>query len=102
MKHGNLKHSTIAFIWDKQIHNPGRYTLSQCEICLVMKHGRIPSPRGARNERQFISAPRGKHSEKPEEVRKRIERMFPEHDRIELFARAKHRFWKTWGNEING
>ena len=94
--------ATVAFIWDKIRVNPGFYTLSQCELCLVFKHGRIPRPRGARNVRQLVSARRGPHSTKPEEVRQRIERMFPEQRRIELFARSTVPGWQSWGLEANG
>ena len=41
--------ATVAFVWDKQRVNPGHYTLSQCELCLVFKRGRIPQPRGRRD-----------------------------------------------------
>jgi len=34
---------TIAFVWDKTVHNPGRYTLYQIEFCLVFKKGKIPT-----------------------------------------------------------
>lgn len=92
--------ATVAFVWDKQRVNPGFYTMSQCELCLVFKRGRIPRPRGARNVRQLVSERRGVHSAKPEEVRRRIERMFPEQAKIELFARGPAPGWDTWGNEI--
>ena len=94
--------ATVAFVWDKVRVNPGFYTLSQCELCLVFKHGRIPKPRGARNVRQLVSVKRGPHSTKPEEVRKRIERMFPDQRRIELFARNTAPGWQLWGLEANG
>ncbi len=94
--------ATVAFVWDKVRVNPGFYTLSQCELCLVFKHGRIPRPRGARNVRQLVSARRGPHSTKPEEVRQRIERMFPDQRRIELFARNTVPGWQSWGLEANG
>ena len=95
-----FKYATVAFVWDKQLVNPGFYTLSQCELCLVFKRGRIPSPRGARNVRQFVSEKRGPHSRKPGEVRDRIARMFPDHPRIELFARGPaDAGWATWGLE---
>lgn len=94
--------ATVAFIWDKVRVNPGFYTLSQCELCLVFKHGRIPKPRGARNVRQLVSVKRGPHSTKPDEVRKRIERMFPDQRRIELFARNAAPGWQLWGLEANG
>ncbi|MCY3567590.1 MAG: MT-A70 family methyltransferase [Chloroflexi bacterium] len=93
--------ATVAFVWDKQRVNPGFYTMSQCELCLVFKRGRIPAPRGARNVRQLVSEPRAGHSRKPAEVRRRIEAMFPQQRKIELFARdADIPGWDTWGEEI--
>ena len=74
--------------------------MSQCELCLVFKHGKIPAPRGARNVRQLVSEPRGRHSAKPEEVRRRIEAMFPTQRKIELFARAPATGWTAWGLEV--
>jgi N6-adenosine-specific RNA methylase IME4 len=44
--------------------------------------------------------PRGKHSEKPLEVLKNIEEMFPTQDRIELFARGKPERWDVWGLDV--
>ena len=93
--------ATIAFIWHKGKPNPGFYTMSENELCLVFKKGKIPTPRGARNIRQTINAPRDKHSRKPEEARKRIDLMFPQHKKIELFARKKIKGWALWGNEID-
>ena len=93
--------ATIAFVWDKQRVNPGFYTMSQCELCLVFKHGRIPRPRGARNQRQMVSELRGRHSEKPTEVRKRIERMFPDQSKLEMFARSPAEGWDVWGLEVS-
>ena len=95
-----FEYKTVAFVWDKQITNPGSYTMSQCEICLVGKKGKIPSPRGARNIRQFLSERRSKHSKKPDEIRDRITAMFPEQSKIELFARQNANGWDCWGNEV--
>ena len=92
--------ATVAFVWDKEKTNPGFYTLSQCELCLVMKRGRIPMPRGRRDERQLVREMRSCHSTKPEEVRQRIERMFPQHRRLELFARESHRGWDCLGDAL--
>jgi N6-adenosine-specific RNA methylase IME4 len=100
MKAWGFAYKTIAFVWDKQKVNPGYYTMSQCEICLVGKKGTIPAPRGTRNERQFLSEMRGRHSTKPDEIRKRIERMFPTQKKIELFARETVEGWDAWGNEV--
>ena len=101
-KHWGFAWATVAFVWDKQRVNPGFYTLSQCELCLVFKHGRIPAPRGARNVRQLVSEKRGNHSRKPDEVRRRIEAMFPDARRIELFARDRADGWTPWGLDAIG
>lgn len=100
MKAWGFKYSTIAFIWHKKRANPGHYTMSECEICLVGRRGKIPKPRGARNIRQFLSEMRGKHSEKPEEIRFRIESMFPDQNKLEMFARKSSDGWDVFGNEV--
>ena len=93
--------ATIAFVWDKCKVNPGYYTMSQCELCLVFKRGRIPTPRGKRNIRQLVTAERQAHSAKPEEVRRRIDAMFPEATKVELFARdIPDGAWVAWGLEV--
>lgn len=95
-----FEYKTVAFVWDKMIHNPGRYTLSQTEFVLVFKRGKIPSPRGARNVRQMVQVPRGEHSEKPHDVIAGITKMFPAQRKIELFARCNYEGWDNWGLEI--
>lgn len=101
MKSWGFKYSTIAFVWYKQKSNPGNYTMSECEICLVGRNGKIPENRGARNVRQFLSEAKGKHSAKPNEIKKRIELMFPNHSKIELFARSKPDGWDVFGDEVD-
>lgn len=95
-----FEYKTVAFVWDKMIHNPGRYTLSQTEFCIVFKRGTIPTPRGARNVKQLVKYPRGEHSQKPTKVIEGISKMFPEQEKIELFARANYNGWDNWGLEI--
>lgn len=98
-KRWGFKFSTIAFIWYKQRTNPGHYTMSEYEICLVFKKGKIP-PKEKHNIRQFLSEKRTKHSKKPDEIRKRISEMFSKCNKIELFARQKYEGWDAWGNEV--
>ena len=95
-----FEYKTVAFVWDKMVHNPGRYTLSQTEFVLAFKRGKFPTPRGARNIRQLVTVSRGKHSEKPVEVIDGITKMFPSQDKIELFARRNYEGWDNWGLEI--
>ena len=95
-----FEYKTVAFVWDKMVHNPGRYTLSQTEFVLAFKKGKFPQPRGARNVKQFIQVHRGEHSVKPTEVIDGITKMFPSQDKIELFARKNYIGWDNWGIEI--
>lgn len=98
-------YATVAFVWDKEATNPGYYTLSQAEFCVVAKRGRIPQPRGVRNARQWCEFPevitekRTIHSRKPAEVRNRIAAMHPTQRKIELFARERVEGWDGWGKE---
>ena len=95
-----FKYTTVGFVWYKERANPGHYTMSECELNLIFKRNRIPRPMGSRNERQFLDSLRGKHSEKPLEIMRRIERMFPTQNKLELFARQKVEGWDCWGNEV--
>jgi N6-adenosine-specific RNA methylase IME4 len=96
-----FEYKTVAFVWDKMNHNPGKYTLSYCELCLLFKRGKIPQPRGARNVKQLVSSKRKNHSQKPIEVLEGIEKMFPKQTRIELFARTEAKGWDSWGIEVD-
>ena len=111
---------TIAFVWNKKNTHVGYYTMSNCEFCGIFKRGKIPEPRESWSEQQFletlmnfetlldfqthyIETLRGKHSEKPKEIRERIGRIFPTQQKIELFARPdwtdQNRGWDFWGDE---
>ena len=96
-----FKYKTIAFIWDKARTNPGYYTMSSTELVIVGTRGAIPTPRGTRNERQYLRAKRGEHSAKPVEIRARIERMFPSQVKLEMFSRTPVDGWYIWGNQCD-
>lgn len=100
MEAWGFKYKQIAFVWEKQRINPGYYSCTSCEYVLVGTHKRIPKPRGARNVRQFFSGARTDHSAKPDEIARRIEQMFPEQRKIELFARDPREGWTVWGKEV--
>ena len=100
MKAWGFEYKTIAFVWEKQKPNPGYYTMSTVEICIVGKKGNIPTPRGIRNARQFLSEKRTQHSKKPDEIRNRITQMFPTQKKLEMFARNATEGWSVFGNEV--
>ncbi len=100
-----FKPITTTFVWVKT--NPksggiysglGHWTNGNAELVLFGKRGR--PKRVAKNVKQIVMAPRGKHSAKPNEVRERIVRLMGDVSRIELFARNKYPGWTCLGNEV--
>jgi N6-adenosine-specific RNA methylase IME4 len=105
-----FKYSTMAYIWDKQMHNPGHYSMSQVEYVLVGKRRdvRLP-PRGKQADghgtRQLLSKRRGAHSVKPEDIQDSIEHHWAngrQLRKLEIFARRFRPGWDCVGNELNG
>jgi len=99
-------YKTIAFNWIKTTSkgnyckNVAPWTMKSSEICLLGIKGRMTKYKQANNIESLVIAQRTQHSQKPNEVRKRIEDLFGDLPRIELFARQKTDGWDAWGNEI--
>ena len=96
---------TVAFVWIKQCRKSdglftgmGYWTRANAEICLLATRGR--PKRTARDVKQVILSHVERHSQKPEEARRRIEALMGDVPRIELFARASPPGWDVWGNEV--
>lgn len=90
-------------IWNKVTGIPAAFTVRYGhEYLLYMYHGKLLKV--AKNERGKIhtvfTEQVKKHSQKPDEAYKIIERLYPEANRLELFARRCRRGWDSWGNEI--
>jgi site-specific DNA-methyltransferase (adenine-specific) len=96
---------TVAFIWNKktvtgkQVCFMGKWTMKGSEIALLFTRGKPYKLLKARNVRQLVEAERREHSRKPDEVRERIETMFPDATKLELFARTSAPGWSVEGNE---
>ena len=97
---------TIVFIWKKITNkgntcaNIGAWTMKNYEICLLGIKGNMLKNKKANNIFQLIEAERTIHSQKPNEARNRIIKLFGNLPRIELFARQKTNGWDVWGNEV--
>lgn len=104
LKGWGFRYATVAFVWVKRaknnglIFNPGYYTASNAEVVLLGVRGTMRPDRPMLQ--QIVEAPRKRHSEKPNEVRLRIEEMYPNARRLEMFARQRVPNWGTWGNEV--
>lgn len=99
-------YKTIGFIWNKKTVNGkqvcfmGRWTMKGSEIALLFTKGTAHKMLKSRKVRQLVEAERREHSRKPDEVRRRIEEMFPGATKIELFARESPTGWDVFGNEV--
>lgn len=87
-----------SFVWDKIKHNMGHYNSVRHEFLLICTRGSCtPDDKQLTDSVQSID--RTKHSEKPEEFRAIIDKMYPHGKRIELFARKRTENWDVWGNQ---
>lgn len=102
-----FKYKTIGFNWIKKYKsgsfcvNFAPWTLKSWEICLIGIKGIMGKYKITNNIQGLVIEERISHSKKPEEVRKRIESLFGNIPRIELFARQRKEGWDVWGNEVN-
>ncbi len=78
----------------------GHMTRANSEDCLFAVRGRLPERVDA-SICQHVTAPRGRHSAKPEEIRDSLVALLGDVPRIELFARSSAPGWDCWGNECN-
>ena len=87
-------------MFGKTVANLGAWTMKNYEICLLGTKGSMLKHKQVNNIYQKVEAERTKHSKKPQEVRSRIELLFGDLPRIELFARQRFDGWDAWGNEL--
>ena len=88
-----------SFVWDKVGHNYGHYNSVRHEFLLICTRGSCtPDEKKLFDSVQVIEKTRT-HSEKPERFREIIDEIYPDGNRIELFARVDADGWDKWGNE---
>ena len=104
-----FSYKTIAFNrvkinndWTYRV-NPWYYTASNCEVVLLWikweNNWRFKPKKTMIN--QIISEHIREHSRKPDIVRDNIDIMYPNLDKIELFARTKKEWWEVRWNQVN-
>jgi N6-adenosine-specific RNA methylase IME4 len=105
IKSWGFEYKTCGFLWVKTVSETnaalftgmGYWTRANSEPCLFATRG--APQRHAMDVPQVILAPVGEHSVKPEEARKRIERLLLG-PYLELFGRRLVSGWTVWGNEV--
>jgi N6-adenosine-specific RNA methylase IME4 len=86
-----------VFVWAKPRIGPGNYWRVAHEFMLLGVRGRCPFLE--KSQRSWQCMEPGRHSEKPEEVRRIIERVSPP-PYLELFGRRLADGWTVWGEEV--
>lgn len=122
MQAWGFKYVTCGFNWiktckkdhSKFFSNQGFYTKPNSEVCLIGRMGKSPEILDKTVKQVVVSPLRG-HSQKPDEVRDMLNKMFGDIPKIELFARFVKpgdpsgrepskftRGWDTFGNNDFG
>lgn len=109
MEAWGFTYKTAAFVWVKKnkksntnFWGMGQYTRANAEVCLLGVSDDFKAKERIKSHavHQIVEAPVGRHSEKPDEVRRRIVELLGDVPRIELFARERAEGWDAWGNEV--
>lgn len=101
-----FKYKTVLFNWVKMNKKQtntlfwamGRYTRSNSEICILATKGK--PKRVDAGVHSVIMSPVQKHSQKPVEAYERIEKLFGDVPRLELFARNERPGWDSVGYDL--
>jgi N6-adenosine-specific RNA methylase IME4 len=88
-----------SMVWVKDRMGTGYWFRNQHELLLIGTRGNVIAPAPGSQFPSVITAPVGKHSQKPEEFYRVVENYFPTVSKIELFARNGRENWYSYGNE---
>ena len=107
-----LHYRGVAFVWVKTTRQGEPYgatgvrpsiTKPITEFVLAFSNVKKGRPLKLASEKviQTVFAPRRQHSRKPDEVAERIEELYPNAAKLEMFARETREGWAAFGNEVD-
>lgn len=88
-----------CMVWVKDRIGMGYHARNKHEVLLIAKRGQLAPPEPSDRPASVIEAPRNAHSAKPPEFYEIIEKMYPNHPKVELFCRSPREGWTAWGNQ---
>jgi len=91
------------FVWDKENGIAPAFTVrfSHEYLLWFYKSPMLPISKEARGKHTTVLREKAtKHSKKPTCAYEMIEKLYPNINKIELFARQKREGWDVWGNEV--
>ena len=111
LRHWGLTYRGVAFTWIKtkkdgtpigaQGVRPS-FVKPTAEFVLVASRVAKGRPMQISDEsvRHVIMEAKREHSRKPDDVHRRIEALYPDASKLEMFARREMAGWTVWGNEV--
>lgn len=89
-----------SLVWHKDRVGTGYWVRNEHEFVLIGKRGRFPCGRKAPFARSVLRGGQAQHSAKPPQLMDRIDAIWPERPRLEMFARQWRLGWSVHGNEV--
>lgn len=86
-------------IWTKDKRGTGHWARNRHEPVLIYRRGAFPCPSPAPFTDSVFFARRRQHSRKPDRLQDRIDEVWPDARKLEMFARRTRPGWTCWGNE---
>lgn len=86
--------------WVKDRIGTGFLVRNRHEPILIYKRGKFPCPKPAPFSDSVISGQQREHSRKPDALQDRIDQVWPEEKKLEVFSRQDRDGWHSWGNEV--
>ncbi len=93
-------------VWPKQRIGTGFWARNRHEMVYICRRGRFPcsiNPPGEPHKSPFddsvLSGDQREHSRKPDSLQDRIDEVWPNETKLEMFARQTRPGWRVWGNE---
>ena len=102
LRNNGFTYKTVCFVWDKVKPTVGKWNVKRCEIALLATKGTAHGLLRSFKTQQLIVSPKTEHSAKPPEAYERLNEMFGDVPKIELFARRTCEGWDCWGNQAPG
>ncbi len=109
MEAWKFNYKTVFKCWTKRCKNgepsfgPGWFSRPSVELLLVATKGTgWTAYKTTNSERQEFASVPGKHSEKPEEIRRKVRDFLNVPNRLEMFARTTCPGFDSWGLEMPG
>jgi len=88
-------------VWVKDKIGCGYWARNRHEIVLICTRGRFPCPRPAPFSDSIIAGQQREHSRKPDALLDRVDAIWPDARKLEMFARQHRSGWAAIGDETD-